>query len=79
MRKDVSMAEERKIAIVGRTLSFAEAEDADDKFWAKASVEERWKELVNLRMMVFGSGSGEPLKMQKVVRKRSFYENDDES
>ena len=70
----------RKIVIVGRKLSFAEAEEEDDIFWANASVEERWMELVNLRMMVFGSRDGEPIKMQKVVRKRSFYEEEyDES
>jgi len=36
------MAEERKIAIVGRTLSFAEAEDADDEFWAEQVLRRDW-------------------------------------
>ncbi len=73
------MKSERKIEIVGRKLSFAEAEDEDDKFWANASVDERWNELVNLRMMVFGMKNSKPLRIAKVVRKRSLYAEDDES
>lgn len=73
------MKNERKIEIVGRVVSFAQAEEDDDKFWANASVEERWHELVNLRWMVFGTRDNKPLKIEKVVKKRSLYEDDDES
>ena len=70
----------RKIEVVGRTLSFAEAEDEDDKFWANASVEKRIEELVNLRWMVFGDDENTtPARIAMVVTKRSLYEEDDES
>ena len=73
------MKSERKIEIVGRKVSFAQAEEDDDKYWANASAEERLQELVNLRIMVFGTRDGVPLKIEKIVRKRSLYADDDES
>jgi hypothetical protein len=72
------MEKERKIEIVGRRLSFAEAEEEDDRFWANASVEERWHELIKLRWMVFGTRNNKPLKIEKVVKTRSLYEEDDD-
>jgi hypothetical protein len=73
------MKSDRKIEIVGRTVSFAQAEEDDDRFWANATFEERWNELVSLRWMVFGDKNSKPVKIAKVVKKRSLYEEDDES
>jgi len=39
------MQKERKISTLVRKLTFAEAELADDEYWANASAEERLKEL----------------------------------
>ena len=65
------MEPERKIATVVKKYNFKEAEEADDEYWAKASVDERLKELVELRKMVFGDASST---IEKVVSKRSIYD-----
>ncbi|PVD50956.1 hypothetical protein DC498_17375 [Terrimonas sp.] len=64
----------RKIQPVVRKVSFAEAEETDNMYWANTTYEERFNELAELRMMVFGGGGK---KMEKVVRKRSLYEEAD--
>ena len=66
------MGKERKIAMVVRTFSFAEAEEADDIFWANASYVERLNTIYDLRKMCGGNG-----KIKKVVKKRSIYEEED--
>lgn len=48
------MKEERKIETVVRKLSFAEAEENDNLYWANKTAEERLNELISLRVMVFG-------------------------
>ena len=68
------MEKERKIAAVVKKLSFKEAEDADDKYWSEATVEERLKELVELRKMVFGDAE---IKIRKTVSQRSIYDEED--
>ncbi|MGN6436518.1 MAG: hypothetical protein ACTHMM_08280 [Agriterribacter sp.] len=57
-----------------RKVTFAEAEKADDVYWANATEEERFTELANLRMIVFGD---EKMRMEKIVVKRSLYEKAD--
>ena len=66
------MEKKRKIAMVGRKVSFAEAEEADDVFWSKASYADRLNCIYDLRKMFGGDG-----KIEKVVRKRSIYEAED--
>lgn len=69
------MNSSRKIQPVVRKVTFAQAEDADDYYWANATEEERFNELAGLRMMVFG---GEEIgRIEKVVRKRSLHEQGD--
>lgn len=68
------MEKERKIVAVVKKFNFKEAEDADDEFWAEASVEERLKELVVLRKMVFGDAE---IKIRKTVSQRSIYDEED--
>ena len=70
------MEHKRKIERVVTKVSFAEAEEADDKYWANATIDERLNELLSLRQMVFGNDN-DNLKMQKVVHKRSIYEEQD--
>ena len=41
------MGNERKIKAVVRKVTFEEAENADDEYWANASVEERLQELID--------------------------------
>lgn len=67
------MKKERKIEKVVRKLNFAEAEEADDEYWANATEEERLQELIELRSMFFGDADG---KIAKVVSKRNRYEED---
>ncbi len=62
----------RKIAMVGRKVSFAEAEEADDIYWANASYAERLNTIYDLRKMFGGDG-----KIKKVAKKRSIYEEED--
>jgi hypothetical protein len=65
------MDSSRKIQPVVRKVTFAEAEEADDHYWANATEEERFNELAGLRMMVFG---GEEIgRIEKVVSKRSLH------
>ncbi len=64
------MNKKRKIALVVNKYSFEAAEEADDKYWAKATIEERLKELIELRKIVFGAS---PQKIKKTVSRRSIY------
>ena len=66
------MAKERKIALVAQKLSFKEAEEADDKYWAEKSAEYRLRALMDLREMAFGNIKNQSIK--KVVYKRSLHE-----
>ncbi len=68
------MAKERKMALTVKKYSFKEAEEADDKYWANASTEERLRELVELRKIFFGNV---PAKMQKIVSRRNIYEQEE--
>ena len=49
------MDEERKIKKVVRKMTFAEAEEADDEYWANTTAEERLQELLRLRRLVYGN------------------------
>jgi hypothetical protein len=68
------MPEPRKIKLVARNMSFAEAEEKDDMYWANATFEERLNELISLRMIFFGGNTNKKMKMQKVVNKRRLHE-----
>ena len=67
------MDKERKIKKVVKKMTFAEAENADDQYWANATAEERLQELIELRSMFFGNAEK---KIKKVVSKRNRYEED---
>lgn len=64
----------RKIQPVVRKVTFAQAEEADHTYWENATEQERFNELANLRVMVFGN---EKMKIEKVVLKRSLDEKAD--
>jgi len=68
------MEKQRKIELVVKKVTFAEAEKADDEYWANASAEERLQELIELRSIFFGN-TGKRIK--KVVSKRNRYEEED--
>ncbi|MGN6493036.1 MAG: hypothetical protein ACTHLE_13640 [Agriterribacter sp.] len=57
-----------------RKVTFAEAEKADDVYWANATKEERFNELANLRMIVLGY---QKMRMEKIIVKRSLHERAD--
>ncbi len=67
------MEKKRKMISVVSKMTFAEAEEADDKYWAIASVDERLNELISLRKLVFGNST---VKMKKIVSQRSIYEEE---
>ena len=67
------MGKKRKIEIVVRKVSFAEAEDLDDVYWAERTEEDRLKSLIDLRKTFFG-GEIKETKIRKVVFKYSLYE-----
>ena len=70
------MYKERKIKpVVRKFSSFKDAEEADDNYWANTSEEERLNALIDLRSM-FSDDVNEEVKIQKVVIKRSIYEDD---
>ena len=64
---------ERKIKAVVKKVTFAEAEEADDDYWSKASHSDRLKELQELRRVFFGNTDN---KIKKVVLKRNRYEEE---
>jgi hypothetical protein len=68
------MEKKRKIKPVVRKVTFAEAEIADDQYWANATEEERLQELIELRNMFFGNADP---RIKKVVSKRNRYEEAD--
>jgi len=71
------MYKERKIKpVVRKFSSFKEAEEADDNYWANTSEEERLNALIDLRSM-FSDDVNDEVRIQKVVIKRSIYEEDD--
>ena len=63
----------RRIELTIKKYSYKEAEEADDKYWAMASVEERLQELADIRKLVFGDTG---FKIAKVVSQRSMYEEE---
>lgn len=72
------MEQERKIKpVVRKFSSFKEAEEADDEFWAKTTAEERLNAIIDLRK-VFMDNSDDEIRLQKVVVKRSIYEEEDD-
>lgn len=72
------MNEERKIQpFVRKFSSFQEAEDADDAYWASITEEERLNALIDLRKM-FLDDSDDSNRIQKVVFKRSIYEEEND-
>lgn len=68
------MQRARKIKPIVRKVTFAEAALADDEYWAKATEEERLRELVELRNICFGETEK---RIEKVVSKRNRYEEED--
>lgn len=65
----------RKIQPVIRKVTFAEAEEAEDNYWANTTEEQRFNELADLRMMVFGAEAVK--RIEKVVQKRSLHAEED--
>ena len=63
------MEVKRKIAKVVNKVSFKEAEEADDKFWANATAEMRLDELIELRQMTYGNSMN---RIAKVIRRTNF-------
>ena len=63
--------------MVVRKVSFAEAEEADDKYWSEQTPEYRLKSLMDLREMVFGNVKNKSIK--KVVYKKSWHEAEAET
>jgi hypothetical protein len=71
------MEKERKIEpIVRKFSSFKEAEEADDKYWSNTTAEERLNAIVDLRK-IFINNLNNQTRIQKVVVKRSIYEEAD--
>lgn len=65
------MKSSRKIQSIVRKVTFLEAEEEDNYYWANATEEERYNKLADLRMMVFGGK--EAGRIKKVVRKISLH------
>jgi hypothetical protein len=70
------MKKKRKIAMVVRKISFADAEEADNIYWSNASEEERLRSAIELRNLFFGRKKTRDTKIYKVVYKRSLYEEE---
>ena len=70
------MKKKRNIAMVVRKISFAEAEEADNLYWSNASEEERLRSVIELRNLFFGRKKIKGNKINKVVYKRSLYEEE---
>ncbi|MEO6870130.1 MAG: hypothetical protein ABI168_10820 [Ginsengibacter sp.] len=61
------MQNTRKIKMVARTVSFKEAERLDDEYWANATEQERWKELISLNQMIYGNTDYKIAKVVKII------------
>jgi len=72
------MEKKRKIAMVARKVSFAEAEEADNLYWSAQSEEERLKSARDLRNIFFARRKIVDTRIAKVVFKRSIYEEEQE-
>ena len=72
MRNFLGMIKKRKIALVVKKMSFAEAEGADNLYWSKQSEVYCLKALMDLREMVFGNIKNQSI--EKIVYKRSIHE-----
>lgn len=68
------MEKKRKIEKIVRKVSFAEAEEADDLYWANASVGERLNTLIELRKIFSGKMKKGTHEIAKVVIKRNLYD-----
>ncbi len=73
------MEKKRKIEMVVKKVSFAEAEEADNLYWSNKSEEERLKSAIELRNIFFGRKKTVDTRIAKVVFKRSIYEEEQES
>lgn len=71
------MMKKRKMQMIVKKVSFAEAEAADDLYWANTSDEERLNTLIELRRIFFGNDTVSDYKIAKVITKRSLYEEAD--
>jgi hypothetical protein len=69
----------RKIAMVVKKVSFAEAEEAENMYWSSTSEEARLKSAIELRNLFFGRKRTADTRIAKVVFKRSIYEEEQES
>ncbi len=67
------MKKERKIKAVVKKVTFAEAENEDDQYWAQASPEQRFQELIELRQMVFADADD---KIIKIVSIRNIHDEE---
>ncbi|MEO7265956.1 MAG: hypothetical protein ABIW38_13645 [Ferruginibacter sp.] len=64
------MSKVRKIELVARKVSFAEAEEADDLYYANLTPEERLKECFDLRRLNYFGGKENNLPgIEKVIFK----------
>lgn len=68
------MQKERQIKAVVKKVSFAEAEEADNLYWANTSEQEQLNALFDLRLMLAYDSKSEISKISKVVFKYSLYE-----
>ncbi len=73
------MEKKRKIAMVVKKVSFAEAEEEDNLYWSNTSEEERLTSAIELRKIFFGRKKTVNTQIAKVVFKRSIYEEEQES
>ena len=62
----------RKIAMVVKKVSFAEAEETDDIYWSKTTPEYRLKTLMDLREM--NNLKAGKIVFQKIVFKKNIHE-----
>ena len=64
-----NMKSERKIEVVGRVVSFAQAEEDDIFYWADKTPQERIAETERLRRLIWTHRLGSyPTKIEKVGR-----------
>lgn len=70
------MEKKRNIQLVVKKVSFSEAENDDDIYWAGISHSERLKSLFELRKIGFGGLARDKAKIEKVVVKRTLQDEE---
>ena len=72
MHRIIEAMKKREMALVGKKMTFAEAEDEDLFQWLNVSFEEKWKSLERMRKTFYKMhGLPFPEKMVRIIERKN--------